>query len=139
MFSSPSIPQLHPSLSLPAANPLVFSKFSSFLFYLSPFLWSLFENSYHFKSSTEDPRPHSSPLRVVLHWHRWIEHSTLSKIVPQTYAVVNRKCMFPGSLRVSNRGIMEIKYLLHSWCIFLYYHLQPLIENVGWFCLPDFI
>lgn len=81
VLHSPSIPQLHPSLSLPAANPLVFSQFSSFLFYLSPFLWSL---SYHFKSSTEDPRPLSSPLGVVLHWHRWIEHSTLSKIVLQT-------------------------------------------------------
>lgn len=91
VLHSPSIPQLHPSLSLPAANPLVFSQFSSFLFYLSPFLWSLFENSYHFKGSTEDPRPLSSPLRVVLHWHSWVEHSALSKIVLQTYAVMNRK------------------------------------------------
>lgn len=114
VLHSPSILQLHLSLSLPAVDPFVFSQFSSFLFYLSPFLWSLFENSYHFKSSTEEPRPLSSPLRVVLHWHHWIEHSTLIKIVLQTYTGMNRKCMFPGSLRVSNRGIMDIKYLLHS-------------------------
>lgn len=81
-----SIPQLHPSLSLPAANPLVFSQFRSFLFYLSPFFGLSLKTLITLKVPLKI-HVLSSPLRVVLHWHRWIEHSTLSKIVLQTFCV----------------------------------------------------